>query len=96
MKRNEADVSDATLSKGGQVTSEEKVKRVYPDAILRKVIGGPRFSIWQVWSGVPSPALGILGTAAHRASWAWADAWSKIQKFGSVRREGRKDAKAAT
>ena len=55
------------------MTAEEKVKKVYPKAYVRIGIGA---SIY-LQQGMTCVTLGFSGVA--RESWAWADAWRRIE-----------------
>lgn len=55
------------------MTAEQKVKQMYPEAFAHR-IGAYVYII------AKEDAKGSLGSSAHRSSWAWADAWSNIQK----------------
>jgi hypothetical protein len=59
------------------MTSEQKVKQVYPQAHCRNVgrFAVPCFEI-QAYGEVGH----CIGLSGHRASWAWADAWRNIQR----------------
>ena len=64
------------------MTSKDKVKRVYPEAIARPYNCKTYWRIFdESWPCASLPILGtmLLGQAAHRESWAWADAWRNIQ-----------------
>ena len=61
------------------MTAEEKVKRVYPDAQCVLAANGT-YVVWAFISGECT----WLGEAENVAD-AWADAWERIQKAGSVR-----------
>ena len=56
------------------MTSEEKVRHVYPDAFACSLSSG-RFTAWEIWCG----DFGCIAGATYRESWAWADAWRRIQ-----------------
>ena len=53
------------------MTSEEKVKRVYPDAFA--------YHTGSEWRVLRAPAKNCLAASVMFKSWAWADAWRRIQ-----------------
>lgn len=70
------------------MTSEDKVKRVYPKAIISYYGSIFTFGVTRVVYAAQNGAeLGRAST--RRASWAWADAWRRIQRTKRGRKDGR-------
>ena len=59
------------------MTAKEKVMNEYPLAFA--LIGKRHVQIWSPDS--------LLGASMHRESWAWADAWRRIQQRNSGKKE---------
>lgn len=61
------------------MTNEQRVKRVYPDAVI-ETRGWFTRPWWTVYSGpIGSPDCVKLGEHPSRRSWAWAEAWRNIE-----------------
>ena len=65
------------------MTSQDKVKCVYPDATVTCTRERWLNSYWIR----EKPGGALLGSSPYLESWAWADAWSGIQ---AARKDGGK------
>ena len=59
------------------MTAEQKMKQVHPGAYAERMFFG-RLLYWHIY--LDRNIVCHFAQAAHRESWAWANAWRRIQR----------------